>query len=166
MKPGLQKHRKVSYDHNLHHQQLIEASNRDPAVETVEDKEQALAKQIELAQRTQRERSLRIAPILRDYINEVNKAEIETKDYRVFWRKEEHTLYLYKKDEAEPRLKVKYQNHSFEPIESPASNIENQPRLTDADVEYWQQIAIRLRQAIEQRKRQQEQKIKRRGRSR
>ena len=164
--PGLQKYRQVSYDHNLHHQQLIEASNREPAVETVEDKEREKAKQIELASTQQRERSLIIAPILKDYINEVKRAEVKTKDYRVFWRKDEQTLYLYKKEEAEPRLKIKYHNQKFEPIEQ-TSTIENQLRLTNADVEYWQQLAIRLHRAIEQRKRQQqEQQIKRRGRSR
>ena len=164
--PGLQKHRQVSYNHN-HHQQLIEASNREPAVETVEEKEQTLARQIELAHTQQKERTLRIAPVLRDYINEVKKAEVETKDYRVFWRKEEQTLYLYKKDETEPRLKVKYQNQKFEPIEL-TSTPDNKPRLTNADVEYWQQFALRLRQVQEQRKRlqQEQQKIKRRGRSR
>ena len=31
--PGLQKHRQVSYDHNLHYEQLIEASNTEPAQE-------------------------------------------------------------------------------------------------------------------------------------
>ena len=164
--PGLQKYRQVSYDHNLHHQQLIEASNREPAVETIEDKERELARHIELAQRTQRERSLRIAPILIDYINEVKKAEVKTKDYRISWRQEERTLYLYKKEEAQPRLKIKYQNHSFEPIESTASTGENQPRLTNADVEYWQQVAWRLHQSQLQKKQQEEQKARKRGRSR
>ena len=164
---GLQKYRQVSYDHNLHYQQLIEASNCLPVIETVEDKEREKARQIEIAQTQQRERSLRIAPVLRDYINEVKKAEVEIKDYRVFWRKQEHTLYLYKKDEAEPRLKVKYQNQEFEPIEF-TSTSDNKPRLTNTDVEYWQQLAIRLHQVIEQRKRQQkqQQKIKKKGRVR
>lgn len=30
--PGLQKHRQISYDHNLHHEELIEASNREPII--------------------------------------------------------------------------------------------------------------------------------------
>ena len=162
---GLQKHRRISYDQNLHRSELIKASNRSPLIETVEEKEQALARQIELASIQQRERSLIVAPILIDYINEVKKAEVETKDYRVFWRKEEQTLYLYKKEEAEPRLKIKYQNQKFEPIEL-TSTPDNKPRLTNADVEYWQQLAVRLHQVQEQRKRQQEQKAKKRGRVR
>ena len=164
---GLQKYRQISYDQNLHHIELIEASNRKPVIKTVEEKEQALARQIELAQSQRRERSLRIAPILRDYINEVKKAELEIDDYRISWRQEEHTLYLYKQEEAEPRLKIKYQNQKFEPVKSAASTPENQPRLTNADVEYWQQLAVRLHQVQEQRKRQQqEQKAKKRGRAR
>ena len=139
---------------------------RSPLIETVEEKEPEKAKQIELASIQQRERSLIIASILRDYINQVKKTEVETKDYRVFWRKEEQTLYLYKQEEGEPRLKIKYQNQKFEPIEL-SSTPDNKPRLTNADVEYWQQLALRLRQVQEQRKRQQpqQQKIKR-GRSR
>ena len=163
---GLQKYRRISYDHNLHHQQLIEASNRSPVVETIEEKQREKARLIELAQTQQRERSLILAPILRDYINEVKRAEVETNDYRVFWRKDEQILYLYKKEETEPRLKIKYQNQKFEPVKSAASTPENQPRLTNADVEYWQQLAVRLHQVQEQRKRQQEQKAKKRGRVR
>jgi hypothetical protein len=166
--PGLQKHRQISYDHNLHHQELIEASERSPVSQTIEQRESERSKQIELAQTQQRERSLIIAPILRDYINEVRLAEIETEDYRVFWQKEEQTLYLYLKSEAEPRLKIKYQNQKFEPIES-ASIQENKPLLTSADVSYWQQFAVRLHQAIEQnrnRQQQEQQKKRTRGRGR
>lgn len=151
--PGLQKHREISYDHHLHHQELIKASKREPVSQTIEQRESERNKQIELAQTQQRERSLIIAPILRDYINEVKRAEIETKDYRVFWKKEEQTLYLYLKSEAEPRLKIKYQNHSFEPIES-ASTQENKAVLTSADVSYWQQFAVRLHQIQSQKKKQ------------
>ena len=173
---GLQKHRQVRYDQNLHREELIKASQRlaltprgarsPVSIKTVEEKKPETSQQVELALTQQRERSLIIAPILRDYINEVKLAEVKTKDYRVFWRKEEQTLYLYKKEEAEPRLKIKYQNQKFEPIEQ-TSTSENQPRLTNADVEYWQQLAIRLHQVQQQRKRQrqEQQKIKR-GRSR
>jgi hypothetical protein len=151
--PGLQKHREISYDHNLHHQELIEASEREPVSKTIEQRESERNKQTELAQTQQRERSLIIAPILRDYINEVRLAEIESRDYRVSWKKEEQTLYLYLKSEAEPRLKIKYQNHSFEPIES-ASTQENKAVLTSADVSYWQQFAVRLHQIQSQKKKQ------------
>jgi hypothetical protein len=151
--PGLQKHREISYDHNLHHQELIEASEREPVSQTIEQRESERDKQIELAQTQQRERSLIIAPILRDYINEVRLAEIETEDYRVSWQKEEQTLYLYLKSEAEPRLKIKYQNQKFEPIES-ASTQENKAVLTSGDVSYWQQFAVRLHQIQSQKKKQ------------
>ncbi|BAZ47350.1 hypothetical protein NIES4102_43960 (plasmid) [Chondrocystis sp. NIES-4102] len=124
------------------------------------------ARQIELASIQQRERSLAIAPILRDYLNAVRRAEVETKSYRASWRKEERTLYLYRKEESEPILKAKYQNQKFEPLE-PASTPENQPRLTNADVERWQQFAVQLRLASEQRERQERsQKNQRRGLSR
>ena len=126
--PGLQKHRQISYDHNLHHLELIEASERSPVSQTIEQRESERSKQIELATSQQRERSLIIAPILIDYINEVRLAEIETKDYRISWQKEEQTLYLYKKSEAEPRLKIKYHHQKFEPIES-ASTQENKAVL-------------------------------------
>lgn len=151
--PGLQKHREISYDHHLHHQELIKASEREPVSQTIEQRESEINKQIKLAQTQQRERSLIIAPILRDYINEVKRAEIETKDYRVFWKKEEQTLYLYLKSEAEPRLKIKYQNQKFEPIES-ASTQENKAVLTSADVSYWQEFAVRLHQIQSQKKKQ------------
>lgn len=154
--PGLQKHRQISYDHNLHHIELVKASEREPITKTDREREQERTKQIEQANFQQRERSLIIAPILRDYINEVRQAEIETPDYRLSWQKEEQTLYLYRKSEAEPRLKIKYQNHSFEPIESADSTQQNKPVLTSADVNYWQQFAIRLHQAQEQKRRQQQ----------
>ncbi|MEL6579266.1 MAG: relaxase/mobilization nuclease domain-containing protein [Cyanobacteria bacterium J06621_12] len=164
--PGLQKYRQVSYDHNLHYHKLIQASQREPSVETIQQRAER-NKQIEQATSVQRERSLIIAPILRDYINEVRQAKIETPDYRISWHKEEQTLYLYKDSEAEPRLKIKYQNQEFKPIEPASSTREKQPMLTSADVNYWQQFAIRLHQAQEQKKKQaqiEQQKKQDRGR--
>ena len=156
--PGLQKHRQVGYDHNLHYEQLIEASNRKPVVKT--------AQEIELAQRqeTQRERTREIAPILASYINYEKKAEIETKNYRISWQREEKTLYLYRKEESEPILKAKYQNQSFEPLQ-PAEGATHQPRLTNTDIDRFQRFAPQLRQAIEQRQLEQ-QKTRKRGRTR
>ena len=158
--PGLQKHRQVSYDHNLHYEQLIEASNTEPVVKTVENEE------IELAQRqeTQRERTREIAPILASYINYEKKAEIETKNYRISWQREEKTLYLYRKEESEPILKAKYQNQSFEPLQ-PAEGATHQPRLTNTDIDRFQRFAPQLRRAIKQRQLEQEQKTIKRERS-
>ena len=164
--PGLQKHRQINYDHNLHYQKLIEASNREPVIKTIEERKLKKSQQIELVKTQQRERSLIIAPILRDYINEVKQAEVETEDYRVFWQKEKQTLYLYLKSEAEPRLKIKYYNHSFELTESADLTRENQPVLTSVDVSYWQQFAIRLHNHQEQKRRQQEKQDRGRGLSR
>ena len=158
----LERRRQVGYEPNLDREEPTKAEARVP--KTTAEIEQA--RQIELAKSQQRERSLAIAPILRDYINAVKQAEVETKNYRVSWRKEEQTLYLYRKEAAKPILKVKYQNQKFEPLE-PVSTPENQPRLTNADVERWQQFAVQIRQASEQRERQERsQKNKRRGLSR
>ena len=152
--PGLQKHREISYDHNLHHEELIEASNREPVINGGRELEKS--QRIELVKTQQRERSLIIAPILIDYIKEVRQAEIESRDYRILWQKEEQTLYLYKKSEAEPRLKIKYQNQKFEPIESAASTQLNKPVLTKADVSYWQQFAIKLHLVQEEKRKRQQ----------
>ena len=162
--PGLQKHKQVSYDHNLHHLELIKASNRPPIIKTDEQEEQEKARQTD---REQIERSLIIAPILRDYVNGLKQTQIEISDYRISWQKKEKTLYLYKKPEAEPKFKIKYENQEFSPIES-ASTTENQPTLTNADVNYWLQKSLELHLYIKQKKRQQEkeQKIKKRVRRR
>lgn len=169
--PGLQKYRQINYDHNLHHEELIEASNREPIIKSTEKRGLEKSQQIELAKIQQRERSLIIAPILIDYINEVKRAEVESRDYRILWQKEEQTLYLYLKSEAEPRLKIKYQNQEFETIESSASTQLNKPVLTKADVSYWQQFAIKLHLVQEekrkrQQKEQQSKQTKKRRRSR
>ena len=152
--PGLQKYRQINYDHNLHHEELIEASNREPIINGGRELEKS--QQIELAKTQQRERSLIIAPILIDYINEVKRAEVETSDYRVFWQKENRTLYLYKKPEAEPLLTIKYQNQKFEPIEAAASTQLNKLVLTEADVSYWQQFAIKLHLVQEEKRKRQQ----------
>ena len=158
--PGLQKYRKISYDHNLGIVELIKASERSPVIKTIEERELEKSQQIELVKTFQFERSLIIAPILRDYINKVGQAEVETSDYRISWQKFEQTLYLYKKPESEPRLKVKYQKPEFLPIES-ASTIENKTVLTSADVNYWQQFAVRLHQEQLQNRKQHEKPKKR-----
>lgn len=150
---GLQKHRCVSYDHNLQYQELIKASNREPVIKTAEEKKREQIQLIKLAQTQQRERSLRIAPILTDCVHAFAQTELEAENYRLSLLKPEQTLYLYHKDEAEPRLKIKYRNQKFELIEPPLTK-DNKPALEHSDVEYWQLVAIRLRQAIEEKRRQ------------
>ena len=178
--PGLQKHKQVTYDHNLHHLQLIEASNTEPAqekprqaaeqaeAERLEEEEirqrQEKQRQIEKALNEQSQRSLIIAPILRDYIKELKKTEFETQNYRVCWQRETGTLYLYRKGESEPILKTDYHNQEFIPASFVCS--ENQPRLTSVDVENWRKNQLQLRQAIEQREREQEREVRQKQRRR
>lgn len=156
----LERRRQVSYERNLDREEPTKASQ--PVPKTTAEIEQA--RQTELASTQQRERTRIVAPILKDFLNAGRRASVETENYRVSWRKEEQILYLYRKEESEPILKVKYQNQKFEPLE-PASTPENQPRLTNADVERWQQFAPRIRQASAQRQRQ-EREQKKRGFSR
>lgn len=151
--PGLQKHRQISYDDNLHRKALIKAISQEPVIKTVEEIEPERIKQIEQAHQLQIERSLIIAPILRDYINEVRATDTETKHYRLSWNKTERILCMYRKEDGSLSLAVKYQDSSFKSIQLPFAE-ENKPLLTKADVQYWQQIAVKLHQQQEPKKRQ------------
>lgn len=166
---GLQKHRQISYDDKIHREELAKASDREPVIKTSEEREQKRTKQIELAHQQQAWRSLIIAPILKDYINNVREINTETKDYRISWQKQKRTLFMYRKEDDSLSLAIKYQDGKFEPLQIPLSE-ENQPKLKEADVEYWQQIAVKLLQQQEQRKKQyeeqQKKQSKRRGRRR
>ena len=162
--PGLQKHRQISYDHNLHYQELVKASEGEPVSKTNQETEQERSKQIELAHQQQIERSLTVAPILRQYINEVKVSNPQTKHFRLDWRKSEKTLLMYRKSDEELTLAVKYQDQKFEPIQIPLSE-ESQPLLKEADVQYWQLLAVKLRQHQEQRKKQRQEQQKKQSRS-
>jgi hypothetical protein len=153
--PGLQKHREISYDHNLHRLSLVEASEREPVIKTNEETEQEIRQQIELAHQQQAWRSLTIAPALRQYINEVKDVKAEIKDYRLNWDKKERTLLMYRQKDNSLTLAVKYQDQKFEPIQLPLSE-DNKPLLKEADVQYWQLLAVKLHQHQEQRKKQAE----------
>lgn len=163
--PGLQKHRQISYDHNLHHQELVKASEGEPVSKTNQETEQERSKQIEQAHQQQIKRSLTVAPILRQYINEVKVSNPQTKHFRLDWRKSEKTLLMYRKSDEELTLAVKYQDQKFEPIQIPLSE-ENKPLLQEADVQYWQQIAVKLHQQQEQRKKQHNEQQQKRSKSR
>jgi hypothetical protein len=151
--PGLQKYRQISYDDNLHRLSLVQASEREPVIKTNEETEQERSQQIELVHQQQAWRSLTIAPALRQYINEVKDVNAETKDYRLNWDKQERTLLMYRQKDDSLILAVKYQDQKFEPIQLPLSE-DNKPLLKEADVQYWQLLAVKLHQHQEQRKKQ------------
>jgi Relaxase/Mobilisation nuclease domain len=151
--PGLQKYQGISYDNDLHREELVKASDREPVIQTIEDIEKEIRKQIELAHQLQIERSLTIAPILKDYLNEIKAHKAEGKRYRINWQKTSRTLYLYNQEEPEPLLAVKYQDGQYKPVELPLTK-DNKSSLTNTDVQYWQQLAIKLHQQQEQRRKQ------------
>jgi len=161
--PGLQKHRQVSYDQNIHREKLILAGDRTPLnLVAQQQKKDEFNKQAEIAQKQQKERALIIAPILKDYINEIKEVEIEIPKYQIHWKKSEKTLYLYKKSESQPRLKIKYENKQFEIIESADSIHLDQPRLKKEDVDHWLKFKKELR-SIQKQKQQKKQQRKGRG---
>lgn len=162
---GLQRHRHISYDHNLHHIELVKASERKPVTKTDKEREPERIQQIEQAHQQQKERTLTIAPILRQYINEVKVTNPPTQRFRLDWRSSEKTLLMYRKSDEEMILAVKYQDQKWEPIQIPLSE-ENQPLLKEADVQYWRIVAVKLRQQIEQRKKQQLKQQKKQSKSR
>lgn len=163
--PGLQRHRQIGYDDNLHRQALIEASEREPVSKTNEERELERTNQIEQAHQQQIERTLTIAPILRQYINEVKVSNPQTKHFHLDWRSSEKTLLMYRKSDEELTLAVKYRDQKLEPIQIPLSK-GNKPLLQEADVQYWQQIAVKLHQQIEQRKKQHKKQQQKRSKSR
>ena len=55
--PGLQKHRQIGYDHNLHHIELVKASESEPVIKTDKEREPERTKQIEQAHQQQTERT-------------------------------------------------------------------------------------------------------------
>ena len=146
--PGLQKHKGISYERELHYDALVKASEREPVTQTAEELEKQRNQQIEQAHQLQRERSLTIAPILIDYLNQVRAYEVEKNDYRISWPKTSRTLLMYRKGEESPSLAVKYTDGQFQPFSLPLTK-DNQPLLKDADVAYWQQLAVRLHQQLE-----------------
>ena len=72
---------------------------------------------------------------------------------------------MYRKSDDELTLAVKYQDQKFEPIPLPLSK-ENQPLLKEADVQYWQLLAVKLHQQIEQRKKEYDKQQKKQSRNR
>jgi len=151
--PGLQKHRQISYEHNLQSEALVRASEREPVIKTIEEKERERIKQIELAHQQQIERSLTIAPILRQCINQAKNNKVQTEHFSLDWRSSEQTLLMHRKSDKSLALAVKYQDKKFEAIQIPLAE-ENKPKLQEADVDYWQKIAAELRQQQEQRRRE------------
>jgi hypothetical protein len=130
--PGIQKYQQVSYDALRDRKTLLEASKRKPVRKT----------KIETAYQQQQERSLIIAPILRNLVNRTRNNHPEIDGYRVSWKKDSRTLSLYRKDDSLV-LTAKYQDGKFEPREIPLTE-ENEPLLKEADVKLWQQVAVKL----------------------
>ena len=148
---GLQKYKGISYNNDIHLLELEIASNREPVIQTSSLIEKQRNQQIEAAHQLQRERSLIIAPILIDYLNVVESHEAEGKYYRISWQKDSQTLLMYRKGDESPSFSVKHTGGKFKPIQLPLLK-ENKPLLTNADVQYWQQLAVRLHQQLEQRR--------------
>lgn len=135
--PGLQRHRQISYNHKRDHKLLLEASNQKPLKTS----------SLEAAQQQQKQRSLIIAPILRNLVNQAKNNNPETKHYRIAWQKDTQTLSLYRKDNEKNHdslvLLVKYQDQKFEPLEIPL-NEENKPLIKQSDMSYWHRVSIEL----------------------
>lgn len=137
--PGLQKHRQISYDPDRDHELLLEASNQKPLkISSLEAVQQ------------QKQRSLIIAPILRNLVNQAKNNNLENKRYRIAWQKDTQTLSLYRKDNDKNYdslvLLVKYQDQKFEPLEIPLSE-ENKPLIKQSDLDYWHRVSIKLSQS-------------------
>jgi Relaxase/Mobilisation nuclease domain len=134
--PGLQKHKQISYDHDRDQKPLLEAVH----------KKIFKVSSLEAAQQ-QKQRSLIIAPILRNLVNQAKNNNPETKRYRVAWQKDIQTLSLYRKDNDKNHdlliLLVKYQDQKFEPLEIPSSE-ENKPLIKQSDIDYWHRLSIKL----------------------
>ncbi|MBW4532354.1 MAG: relaxase/mobilization nuclease domain-containing protein [Pleurocapsa minor HA4230-MV1] len=131
---GMQKYLQVSFDMLRDREALLVASKRKPAQKT----------KLEMAHLQQEERSLIIAPILKDLINKTRNSNPVTDNYRISWEQNLRTLSLFRKDNT-LILTVKYQDGKFEPQKIPLIE-ENKPLLKEADLKYWQQVTAKLKQ--------------------
>ena len=160
---GLQKHKGIEYNPELHLNALELANQRKPVIQTPVSIQQQRESQIQQARQLQTERSLTIAPILAACLNSVDSDEAEVGDYQVRWQPERKILLMYRQGESSPCMAVQHQDGKYQGIELPFL-LDNQPLLTDVDVNYWQQLAIRLDIQRQREQLKQKEQSSRRGR--